>query len=180
MEGYLCLLKFSITLLPLFSLQLSKEFYGLLGISRSTAIISHPSLPIHLFLNIFSPSIFLRKRRWFHFSSLNRSGGWIQQRETNFKWFLVFNFLSSFLYGFLIIFLVIFFGLVCFCVLQFWNMCLVEIWCDSWIDSLNIYIDFLLLCLFFKDSLKKQLNFFSVYLCAWFFWVGLYRVLTFF
>jgi hypothetical protein len=42
-----------------------------------------------------------------------------------------------FLYGLLIIFLVGFFKLVCFCVLQFWNMCLVEIWCNSWNDSLK-------------------------------------------
>jgi hypothetical protein len=73
-QGYLCLLKFSITLLPLFSLRLSKHFYGLLGISPSIPIISHSSLPIHPFLNIVSPSLFLsrslflRKRRRFHFS----------------------------------------------------------------------------------------------------------------
>jgi hypothetical protein len=73
-QGYLCLLKFSITLLPLFSLRLSKHFYGLLGISPSIPIISHSSLLIHPFLNIVSPSLFLsrslflRKRRRFYFS----------------------------------------------------------------------------------------------------------------
>jgi hypothetical protein len=51
-------------------------------------------------------------------------------------------------------------------------MCLVEIWCGSWIDSLKkkLIINFFIVVFIFVKKLIDLLLFLnSVYLCAWYF-----------